>query len=379
MDLSWNDGEHETPVVRRPVVKQATAAFGKGPSFARRLRAATMPDSACHCARRTTLRDCSATRMHGANRTQCHSGLLGRQRRVFTGGIISPQERRPHFGCGSLRADASGLAREPARVGEANQSVDASAAGRGVLHPEPDLATRQHRVGPPSLQTHGRFLEARQALDHESGPTIRVNKKQRDRLIRLAAAHADWVLGFADEVWWSRLARPDLHAWADLKPVRLREMTLPNSDPDPKAIAGYGVLRAEISEVLVRFVDGRPVSHLTTACLTWICEQLTAEGKKVLALVWDNASWHISQEVRSWIGDHNRQAKRDGGVRILVCRLPVKSPWLNRIEPHWVHAKRADVEPARILTKAELIERICSYFNCKYVAHLQQTIAKKVA
>ena len=198
-------------------------------------------------------------------------------------------------------------------------------------------------------------------------------------MIRLAAAHADWVLGFADEVWWSRLARPDLHAWADLKPVRLREMTLPNNDPDPKAMACYGVLRADLSEVLVRFVDGRPVSHVTTAFLTWICEQLTAEGKKVLALVWDNASWHISKEVRSWIGDHNRQVKRDGGVRILVCRLPVKSPWLNRIEPHWVHAKRAVVESDRTLTKAELIERICSYFNCKYVAHLQQTIAKKVA
>jgi hypothetical protein len=27
----------------------------------------------------------------------------------------------------------------------------------------------------------------------------------------------------------------------------------------------------------------------------------------------------------------------------------------------------------------ELIERICAYFNCKYVEHLKQVIAKKVA
>ncbi len=33
-------------------------------------------------------------------------------------------------------------------------------------------------------------------------------------------------------------------------------------------------------------------------------------------------------------------------MRIVVCQLPVKSPWLNRIEPHWIHAKRAVVEPA---------------------------------
>ena len=37
----------------------------------------------------------------------------------------------------------------------------------------------------------------------------------RDRLIRLAASHPTWALGFQDEVWWSRLARPSLHAWAE--------------------------------------------------------------------------------------------------------------------------------------------------------------------
>jgi hypothetical protein len=195
-------------------------------------------------------------------------------------------------------------------------------------------------------------------------------------LIRLADAHSDWVLGFADEVGWSPLAQPDLHAWAESKPIRLQEMTLPKDDTDPKAVACYGILRADTQEVLVRFVDGRPV---TTAFLSGVCERLAAEGKRALLRVWDNASWHLSKEVRSWIRTHNRQAKRAGGVRIVVCQLPVKSPWLNRIEPHWIHAKRAVVEPGCLLSKTELISRICSYFNCKYVEHLQQVIAKKIA
>jgi hypothetical protein len=46
-------------------------------------------------------------------------------------------------------------------------------------------------------------------------------KKQRDRLIRLAAAHSEGVLGFADDIGWSRLAQPELHAWAEDKPIRL--------------------------------------------------------------------------------------------------------------------------------------------------------------
>lgn len=222
-------------------------------------------------------------------------------------------------------------------------------------------------------------METGQALDHEPRPAVHVKKKQRDRLIRLAAAHSEWVLGFADEVWWSRLAQPELHAWAEDKPVRLREMTLPKEDADPKAVACYGILRADMQEVLVRFVDGRPVSPVTTAFLTWVGALLKADGKKALLRVWDNASWHVSKEVRWWVRAHNRRAKREGGVRILLGQLPVKSPWLNRIEPKWVHAKRAVAEPDRLLSKAELIGRICSYFTCKYVEHLKQAIAKKVA
>ena len=39
-----------------------------------------------------------------------------------------------------------------------------------------------------------------------------------------AAGRSDWVLGWQDETWWTRLAQPDLFAWADGEPLRL----LPN-------------------------------------------------------------------------------------------------------------------------------------------------------
>ena len=35
-------------------------------------------------------------------------------------------------------------------------------------------------------------------------PQYQLKKAQRQRLIKLTQAHADWVLGFLDEVWWSR-------------------------------------------------------------------------------------------------------------------------------------------------------------------------------
>src|SRR5690242_2670468 len=41
------------------------------------------------------------------------------------------------------------------------------------------------------------------------------SKNWRDRLIGLAARHPDWVVGYVDEVWWSRLAQPAMHAWGE--------------------------------------------------------------------------------------------------------------------------------------------------------------------
>src|SRR3954471_439085 len=88
-------------------------------------------------------------------------------------------------------------------------------------------------------------------------------------------------------------------------------------------------------------LEGFPVSRITTDFLAWGSGRLAEDGKRVWVLVWDNAAWHVSRAVRAWIGAHNRAVNRTGGVRILVCRLPVKSPWLNPIEPRWLHGKRA--------------------------------------
>jgi hypothetical protein len=47
-------------------------------------------------------------------------------------------------------------------------------------------------------------------------------------------------------------------------------------------------------------------------------------------------------------------------VRIVSCLLPKKSPWLNAIEPKWIHGKRKVVEPDGLLGAYELAERVCS-------------------
>jgi transposase len=102
-------------------------------------------------------------------------------------------------------------------------------------------------------------------------------------------------------------------------------------------------------------------------------------GKKALILVWDNASWHVSKEARRWIGEHNRQVKKGNkqGMRIISCYLPKKSPWLNPIEPKWMHGKRRVAQADGVLSAHELAERVCSAFDCPHHEHL--SLPEKVA
>jgi transposase len=149
-------------------------------------------------------------------------------------------------------------------------------------------------------------------------------------------------------------------------------------DPDPKALCAYGLLvrstgpDGEADErVLLRFVDGRAVSSITTRFLDWSLKRLQRMGKRALLLIWDNASWHKSREVENWISSHNRRVKESGsGVRIVSCLLPVKSPWLNPIEPMWVHGKRKVIKPDGSLSAHELADRVCGVFGCEHEPHL---------
>ena len=201
--------------------------------------------------------------------------------------------------------------------------------------------------------------------------------------MRLAHTHPAWGLGFADEVWWSRLAQPEQHRWSEEGNIpRLYTLTCAQEEAAPKALACYGLLvrssPQHADQMLLRFVEGRPVSAVTMAFLAWCSERLAAQGLTALFLIWDNASWHKSQAVRTWLRRHNQQVKATGhGVRLVACRLPVKSPWLNPIEPKWVHGKRAVSEPTRLLSADELAARVYAYYGCEGEMHL--SMPQKVA
>jgi hypothetical protein len=179
-----------------------------------------------------------------------------------------------------------------------------------------------------------------------------------------ATARREWLLFEEDESWFSRFAHPRTHAWAlPDQPLRLVERKRRKDDPERKALAVFGAVRQDTEQVSLFFCDGQPNSEQTLRFVSALLEVARQEGKKVLVILWDHASWHVSQRVRAWIHAHNQQAKRKGDVRLLVIRLPKQSPWLNPMEPRWVHAKRHVCEPDGELTVDEVKRRLCAHFH----------------
>ena len=66
-------------------------------------------------------------------------------------------------------------------------------------------------------------------------------------------------------------------------------------------------------------------------------------------------------------------------MRILVYRLPSRSPWLNPNEPKWVHGKRQVCEADRKLTASELKRRICAHYECSLLGPACQSEQSEAA
>jgi hypothetical protein len=51
-----------------------------------------------------------------------------------------------------------------------------------------------------------------------------------------------------------------------------------------------------------------------------------------------------------------------------------ESPWLNPIEPKWIHGKRRVVQAdGGLLSAHELADRVCAAFDCPHYEHLAVT------
>jgi transposase len=178
-----------------------------------------------------------------------------------------------------------------------------------------------------------------------------------------AASRDDWWQFDQDECWFSRFAQPNLHAWSvKSDPLRLVERT-PNYKETKKALACFGAVRQDTQHTYLYFCDGQPNSEHMWLFIIGLLALARQEKIRVVVMIWDRATWHQSKRLRKWLRSYNRAAKETGQPRLLTFLLPKKSPWLNPIEPRWMHAKRKTCEPDGDLSVSELKRRLSAHFD----------------
>ena len=170
-----------------------------------------------------------------------------------------------------------------------------------------------------------------------------------------------------DESWFSRFKQTAFQQWAgpgDHPRLVQREPARHQKD---KALACFGAVCQQTGQRYFYLCEGQPNTAYTILMLKRLLAVARDKGKRVLLILWDRASWHKSKALFRWTRAHNRQAKLNGDVRLLTCLLPSKSPWLNSMEPHWVHAKRKVGEPDGNLSIAMLKRRLSALFQVPLV------------
>src|SRR3954467_7369684 len=212
---------------------------------------------------------------------------------------------RARPGAGAGRGGAGAAAGDPApaaaRLRPPEEHLDPRPPGAGGARAGAEPGRPLGGDDPAGVAAARGGLEAGRALAHQPRSRLRARKRRRDRLIGLARGRPGWASGFQDEVWFSRLAQPSLHAWAaDGERPRLAARAPDPAAPEPKALARYGLWLPGPERMLLRLVAGRPVSGITRAFLAWVADRFVA-GRPVSGIT------------RAFLGDYREFRVRAGG------------------------------------------------------------------
>lgn len=118
--------------------------------------------------------------------------------------------------------------------------------------------------------------------------------------------------------------------------------------------------------MLLRVVDGRPLSTVIIAFLTACCDDLARPAVPALVLIGDNTSWRFAPGcavTTRWPGQPARACAS-------TARCPSRVPGFNPIEATWVHSKRNASEADRLLSADELEARVHASSGVPRPSHL---------
>jgi len=200
-------------------------------------------------------------------------------------------------------------------------------------------------------------------------------KARRDRILAWAKLDPSIIVFFQDESWFSGTPKA-VGSYGQPEQSQARAVVKPAHKCKGAWVlyAVYEVLTGQVQ----RYYAPRCNQTYVRQHLEALLMQYQAAGKRVLVIIWDNASWHKAKALRRWYHRHNQRAKREGLIRLLIVGLPNRSPWLNPIEPVFGQAKRHVVGRRTVPEPRELKRKTERYFNQRG-KRLQREAAKSRA
>lgn len=228
------------------------------------------------------------------------------------------------------------------------------------------VATRFDTIKQISHETVRRMLSLRGILYYRAkewlvspDPLYELRKSQRDRLLTFARACPDGAAVWLDESWFVRWPYR-FWTWAS-KDDRPRVAQRWNEEVDTTAL--FAALDDETQQTFLRWADGQPNSERMTQFLETLMDYWTQRGKRFIVLFWDKASFHTSKQTTNWIREYNRRAKRENLTRLIVCKLPTRSPWLMPLEPIFGWTKHQVLGNRAFETVAEMQKVVENHFR----------------
>ncbi|RLC88458.1 MAG: IS630 family transposase [Chloroflexi bacterium] len=245
---------------------------------------------------------------------------------------------------------------------------------RWTLHRLAEVAVRTGLVSSISHESVRRLINKSKHSYRRLKAWLKITDSQYDRKKRWR----DWAVAWAkqdatvsavyqDESWFSgnpRLVR----GWVG--PLHKGRVII-LQDNLPGFWVLYAAMDVEDSRVH-RYYAEKCNNRQVKKQLLRLLKHYEQLGKRVLIVIWDNASYHKAGRLRRWFRRYNRWAKREGRIRLLVIRLPKRSPWLNPIESIFMHTKAQVPGPLPYYDPYELKRLVELHFE-EREARLAQT------
>lgn len=185
-------------------------------------------------------------------------------------------------------------------------------------------------------------------------PDYKCKKRLRDFAVRLIN-RPGWAVLFQDETGNFAVKPRTGYNWMPGD----RRKAVPKVQEKRKRVGVYGTLDAAQKRVYWKCTTSR-TAETTIAFLTGVL--MHYRSQKYVAIIWDNAPGHTAAATRQWAAQWNKTAQDEGLPKIILLYLPVKAPWLNRIEPVWWGMFRSVIAGQTFGSPREMEGAIDDYF-----------------